>query len=99
MTRSERLPARAGAATTPAAEAAAGPAAAARPAEAAALAAAAPAAGGRRLLDLQAAAVDFLAVQLADRLLSIFFRGHLHEAEAPGATGIPVGHHRGRLDC
>src|SRR5262245_9733758 len=82
-----------------AAAAAATTAAAARPAEAAAALTPAPTpAGGRRLLHLEAAAIDLLAVELGDGLLRILFSGHLHEAEAPGAAGIAVGHHGGRLD-
>src|SRR5262245_23410053 len=73
-----RLPAVRAAAA--AAEAAAATAAAARSAEAAAALTPAPTpAGGRRLLHLEAAAIDLLAVELSDGLLRILFSSHLHE--------------------
>src|SRR5207245_2402134 len=63
-----------------------------------AAAVAAAGAGRLRALDLDGPAVDRRAVELADRLLGVFRRRHLDEAEAARAAGVAVGHHRRRLD-
>src|SRR6266536_3277279 len=59
----------------------------------------APAATGRiRQLDLQGPAVHFLSVELLHGFSSLLGGRHLDEAEPARTAGIPVRHHRGRLD-
>src|SRR2546428_11784242 len=55
-------------------------------------------AAGRGLLHPELTAVQVLAVELRDRLIGLFRRGHLHEAEAARATRIAVGHDGSRFD-
>jgi hypothetical protein len=43
-------------------------------------------------------AVYVLAVELCDRLIGLFRRSHLDEAEAARATGFTIGHDGSRLD-
>jgi len=45
-----------------------------------------------RFIHIQGASANLRAVQRRDGLLSVFRTRHLHEAEAPRAPGIPVGH-------
>src|SRR5262249_58328366 len=88
----------------PAAPPAAPAAAAAAEARAAATAAAAPVtaapgSGSFGFLDLDGAAVEVGAVEAADGLLGFLRRRHFDEAEAPRATGVPVGHDACGLDA
>src|SRR5256886_697139 len=55
-------------------------------------------AAGRGLLHPELTAVQVLAVELRDRLIGLFRRGHLHETEAARATGLAIGHDGGRFD-
>src|SRR5262249_1303146 len=69
-------------------------------AEAAAAAAPPPTTPGlalARLVHADGSAMELLAVQLCDRLFRFAGRTHLDEAEATGATGGPIGDHRGGL--
>src|SRR5437016_2413551 len=52
----------------------------------------------RGLLHPKLTAVQVLAVELRDRLIGLFRRGHLHETEAARATGLAIGHDGGRFD-
>src|SRR5437763_8457238 len=73
--------------------------AAATATEAATAAAAATAgAGALGLLDLDGAAVQARAVELADRRLGFLVRRHLDETEAAGAAGIAIGDDARGLD-
>src|SRR4030095_4512450 len=55
-------------------------------------------ASGRGLLHPQLPAVYVLAVDLRDRLIGLFRRSHLDEAEAARATGFTIGHDGSRFD-
>src|SRR5262245_52607005 len=97
----KRLPA----GLAPAAPAAAAAVIAAAPAAAAPAAvpaAAAKAAGSLRtrprFVDRQIAATERIVVQLVDRLLRVFVRGHLDERESACATRGHVAHHLDRVD-
>jgi hypothetical protein len=88
-------PAAAGVATTTAA----GIAAAARSACTCAYAGTTAAAGRAftSLVHVQITALKIVPVELLDRLLGLFVRAHLDEAEAAGFAGQTVHHHRGPL--
>jgi hypothetical protein len=51
-----------------------------------------------RNVDAERATFEVLLVQLVERLLGAFRRGHLDEAEATRLTGHPVEHERDFLD-
>src|SRR5688572_32237498 len=56
-------------------------------------------AGAGRLgqFHLELTAVELVAIEARDRLLSLLGRGHLDEAEPARLAGVPVGHDRGGL--
>src|SRR5205823_4144166 len=81
------------------APAAAAPAVAATAAAAAAAPAAAPVGLGAGFVHRERPAVHLLPVEGRDGRLGLVVIGHLHEAEALGATGVPVHDHLCRRHC
>jgi hypothetical protein len=53
---------------------------------------------GLGLVNREASAVHFFPVELGDGRGPLFFRRHLDEAEASGASSLAVFHDRSRLD-